>query len=160
MKPEAGKAKRKHRLRQKAPESRLTVQAGRLARKKGCESMTVNGINPAASLGELKLRHEAELAGQKTESAFSKALREKAGQESRVRFSRHAAARIAERSGELSQELLEDLNRAVETAREKGSRDTLILQGQNAFIVNVPNNVVVTMVSYQDMKETEVISRI
>lgn len=115
--------------------------------------MTVNGINPAASLGELKLQHEAGLAGQRTESAFSKALREKVNQESKVQFSRHAAARIAERSGGLSPELLENLNRAVETAREKGSRDTLILQGQNAFIVNVPNNVVVTMVSYQDMKE-------
>ena len=49
--------------------------------------------------------------------------------------------------------LLESLNRAVDTARQKGSKDTVILQGRDAYIVNVPNNIVVTMVPYQEMKE-------
>ncbi len=113
----------------------------------------VTGTNSMTSVGSLRLQHEKNLTAVKEESTFARQLREKTQQDGRVRFSRHAAARMAERSGEMSAEQLDGLNRAVETARQKGARDTLIIQGQNAFIVNVPNNVVVTMVSYQDMKE-------
>lgn len=115
--------------------------------------MTVNGIDSVTSLGQLKLQHGAGMTALKEESPFARALREKLDQNGQVRFSRHATARMEERGQEVSDELLDGLNRAVETARGKGSRETLILRGKDAFIVNVPNNVVVTMVPWQDMKE-------
>lgn len=41
----------------------------------------------------------------------------------------------------------------METARDKGARDTVIISRDDVFIVNIPHNVVVTMVPYQEMKE-------
>ena len=80
-------------------------------------------------------------------------LRDKLNQEGSVRFSRHAAERIAQRGADISEGLLENLNKAVETARDKGARDTVIISRDDVFIVNIPHNVVVTMVPYQEMKE-------
>jgi flagellar operon protein len=45
------------------------------------------------------------------------------------------------------------LEAAVEKARQKGSKDTLLLMGENAFIVNVKNNTVVTAMDRAMMKE-------
>ncbi len=114
----------------------------------------VNQINFMTSLGNLRLQHEAGLSPEGAQqNSFSELLTRRLNGENQVHFSRHAAQRVAQRGQEISPEMLDSLNRAVETARQKGSRDTLIIQGQNAFIVNIPNNTVVTMVSYQDMKE-------
>lgn len=113
----------------------------------------IEGWNSISGIGELRLKHDAELAQKKNGTAFADALREKLNQDSPVRFSRHAAERLAQRGSDVDDGLLESLNKAVETARDKGSRDTVIIRGKDAFIVNVPNNVVVTMVTYQDMKE-------
>lgn len=114
----------------------------------------IDGLNAASSIGELRLKHDAGMLGRKESgTSFTEALREKLNQDSTVRFSRHAAQRLAERGTDITDGLLDSLNKAVETARDKGSRDTVIIRGKDAFIVNIPNNVVVTMVSYQDMKE-------
>lgn len=113
----------------------------------------IEGINKASSIGELRLKHDAGMLEKKSGASFAESLRETLNQDSTVRFSRHAAQRLAERGADISDGLMDSLNKAVETARDKGSRDTVIIRGTDVFIVNVPNNVVVTMVSYQDMKE-------
>lgn len=114
----------------------------------------IDGLNAVSSIGELRLKHDAGMLGRKESgTSFAEALREKLNQDSTVRFSKHAAQRLAERGTDITDSLLDSLNKAVETARDKGSRDTVIIRGKDAFIVNIPNNVVVTMVSYQDMKE-------
>ena len=50
-------------------------------------------------------------------------------------------------------QLLGRLEHAVEEARRKGARDVAVIGSQGVFIVNVPNNVVVTTMTQDDMKD-------
>ena len=71
----------------------------------------------------------------------------------KVRFSKHAAARVEQRGIEVTDNLLNDLNQAVGKAREKGAKDVVVIGQQGAFIVNIPNNIVVTTMTSQEMKQ-------
>jgi flagellar operon protein len=62
----------------------------------------------------------------------------------KVKFSNHAMKRLEDRNILLSNDDLEELNLAVEQAEFKGSKDSLIMLNNNAFIVNIPNKTVVT----------------
>ncbi|RMD48031.1 MAG: flagellar protein [Ignavibacteria bacterium] len=61
-----------------------------------------------------------------------------------VKFSNHAMKRLEDRNISLNREDLELLNDAVQQAELKGSKDSLIMLNNNAFIVNIPNKTVVT----------------
>ena len=52
-----------------------------------------------------------------------------------------------ERGVDVSSEKLDRLNEGVRMAEEKGLREPLILLGTTAFVVNVKNNKVVTVVN-------------
>ena len=67
-------------------------------------------------------------------------------------FSKHAAKRLEERHIEMNQSLMDNLRDAVSEARKKGARDVAVIGRQGIFIVNVPNNVVVTTMAEDDMK--------
>ena len=45
------------------------------------------------------------------------------------------------------------LEHAVDEARKKGAKDLAVIGSQAVFVVNVPNNVVVTVMSREDMKD-------
>ena len=70
-----------------------------------------------------------------------------------LRFSRHASERMTQRGILMSTTMLEQLQSAVETAREKGARDVAVIGEKGIFIVNVPNNVVVTSMTNQELKD-------
>ena len=53
----------------------------------------------------------------------------------------------------MDNQLLGNLEQAVEGARLKGAKDVAVIGRQGVFIVNVPNNVVVTTMSADDMKD-------
>jgi flagellar operon protein len=61
-----------------------------------------------------------------------------------VVFTRHARARLASRGIELDADDLHDLGRAVDNLQKKGSRESLVLLGENAFIVGVADRKVIT----------------
>ena len=61
-----------------------------------------------------------------------------------LRFSKHALGRLSDRNIELNTEQLERLNDGARKAGQKGIRDSLVIVDQLAFIVNVPNQTVVT----------------
>ena len=68
----------------------------------------------------------------------------------RIKFSNHAVKRLEDRKLELSREDLLELNEAVSQAEEKGSKDSLIMLNNKAFIVNIPNKTVVTAMAVGD----------
>ncbi|MCI8517833.1 MAG: flagellar operon protein [Hungatella sp.] len=70
-----------------------------------------------------------------------------------LNFSKHAARRMNERGIAVDSQLMSNLEHAVEGARKKGARDVAIIGQQGVFIVNVPNNTVVTTMSQDDMRE-------
>ncbi len=75
--------------------------------------------------------------------SFQQVLSEKLGE---VQFSAHAQQRLKTRNIELSQTQLDRLSEGVNRADAKGSRESLVLMDQLAFVVSVPNRTVVTAV--------------
>lgn len=61
-----------------------------------------------------------------------------------LKFSKHAANRLVDRNISLSNDQIERLNGAKKMAEEKGIKESLVLVDSYAFIVNVPNNTVIT----------------
>ncbi len=61
-----------------------------------------------------------------------------------VNFSRHASARMRSRGVELPSEDLEALKGAFDKLQDRGARESLVLLGDNAFVVGVPSRTVIT----------------
>lgn len=71
----------------------------------------------------------------------------------KIKFSNHATKRLEARNIELTNDALDKLQTAFEKAEAKGSRDSLVLINDNAFIVNIPNRTVVTAMPVSDNME-------
>lgn len=70
-----------------------------------------------------------------------------------VRFSKHAAGRLAERNIELTRSQMDRLTQGARQAQQKGIRESLVLMDQMAFIVNIPSNTVVTAMNQADTQQ-------
>lgn len=76
-----------------------------------------------------------------------------AQQSSNLKFSKHAQKRIESRNIILSAQDMSNLDAAVQKARQKGAKDSLILMKDIALVVSVKNNTVITAVDEQSSKE-------
>lgn len=94
----------------------------------------------------IKPQNTADNRVSKSQISFQDVLLQKTlqGQSEELKFSKHAAGRLSDRGIELSDNQMERLNDGVRKAQQKGIRDSLVIVDQLAFIVNVPNNTVVT----------------
>ncbi len=70
-----------------------------------------------------------------------------------LKFSKHASIRLSDRNIELTKEQLERLNEGATKASEKGIKESLVIVDQLAFIVNVPNNTVITAMDQTQANE-------
>lgn len=84
--------------------------------------------------------------------SFKSVLSEMLRNNSEVSFSKHAVKRAVENNIEFTDESLNRLNEGVKMASEKKLEEPLILVGNTAFLVNIPNNTVITAVNSGDMK--------
>ena len=101
-------------------------------------------LNPAAEskpLGTLK--------GQSFEDIFKHKLEST----SELKFSKHASQRLDDRNIELTEEQSQRLEEGVQKASAKGITDSLVLVDTLAFIVNVPNQTVVTAMDQTESEE-------
>lgn len=96
---------------------------------------------PAGGISELKRKNHLEIVPQK-QNYFNKILTEEL---TSVKFSAHAQSRLMSRELMLSADDLIKLENSVEIARQKGANESLILINDNAFIVSVKNQTVVTV---------------
>ncbi len=71
----------------------------------------------------------------------------------RVSFSGHALKRLNDRNIELNDQVLQRLDEAIDRADSKGSRESLILDGDKAFVVNIQNRTVITAVDALELRE-------
>ncbi|WP_409340971.1 TIGR02530 family flagellar biosynthesis protein [Paenibacillus sp. MBLB4367] len=72
---------------------------------------------------------------------------------SMVKLSHHAEVRLQQRGIELKPEQMAKIETAVDKAAMKGSRESLIVYDNMAFIVNVKNRTIVTAMDSDSMKE-------
>lgn len=108
------------------------------------------GTNQAEDIRQLKLRSQA--AASQGTGSFGAVLQEELNRKSGLQFSKHATARVNQRGIEMADSFLGDLSQAVEKARMKGAKDVVVISDKGAFIVNVPNSMVVTTMSTGEMK--------
>lgn len=99
-------------------------------------------------------------AAKEATPSFSEILQNKAlqqnlltGRAEELKFSKHAAGRLADRNIELSTEQLERLNDGARKAGQKGIKDSLVIVDSLAFIVNIPNHTVVTAMDSTETNE-------
>jgi len=108
-------------------------------------------LNPIGSTYTQEKNKATEKSSTPTQSF--KDLLQKNLETSELNFSKHAQQRLEQRDIELNQDDLQKLNNAVRKAEAKGVDNTLILTAKGAFIVNVPNNTVITAMGQEDLKE-------
>lgn len=72
---------------------------------------------------------------------------------SELKFSKHAAMRLADRNISLTNEQNTRLESGVQRASEKGINESLVIVDSLAFIVNIPNKTVVTAMEQGETTE-------
>ena len=106
----------------------------------------INGVRipfmPAGGINELQKRPVVK-DQQKDNASFGKIFEEEFDN---LKFSAHAKARINSREIDFGQAEASRLNQAVDRAKAKGARESLILMDDKAFIVSVANRTVITAV--------------
>lgn len=70
-----------------------------------------------------------------------------------LRFSKHAAGRLADRNIELTSGQMERLCDGAKKAGEKGIQESLVVLDGLAFIVNIPNGTVVTAMNQAEAQD-------
>lgn len=88
-----------------------------------------------------------------TGNSFSEILNKQIDTDKELKFSKHAMERLSHRHINISPEKMEKLNSAVEKADLKGSKESLILMDDLAFVVSIKNRTVITAVDGNSMKD-------
>jgi flagellar operon protein len=70
-----------------------------------------------------------------------------------LKFSNHAIERMRSRGISFQPDEMKNIAAAIAKASAKGAKDTLVLAGENALIVSVKNQTVVTVMDRQAMKD-------
>jgi len=84
---------------------------------------------------------------------FRNLLEQTIARQNSVKFSSHAIDRLSSRNIILGNEDINRLNAAVNKAEEKGSRDTLILMNDTAFVVSIKNKTIITAITDDQMQD-------
>lgn len=97
---------------------------------------------------QLKEQYQVQTSGVKVQdvvegASFQDILKQKLGTES-LKFSKHASVRLEQRGINLTKNQMDRLEDGAKRAEQKGIKDSLVIVDQLAFIVNVPNNTVIT----------------
>ncbi len=84
---------------------------------------------------------------------FAQVLDEAKRQQGQLRFSAHALDRMTQRGIELTPNEMKRFENAVQTAADKGSRSSLVLLDEKAFVVSVANRTVITALDSEGLKD-------
>ncbi|MCR4955977.1 MAG: flagellar protein [Lachnospiraceae bacterium] len=84
---------------------------------------------------------------------FEEILKQKTESTKELKFSKHAENRLNDRNIQLSDSQLSRLNSGAMKAMEKGINESLVMVDSLAFIVNVPNNTVITAMDSTEANE-------
>jgi len=119
----------------------------------------INNINPNFTSIErvagtyLNPKVESRPLGNLDGASFEEIFKQKLQSGSEIKFSKHATQRLDERNIVLSEDQSQRLEEGVLKASEKGITDSLVLVDDLAFIVNVPNQTVVTAMDQTKSEE-------
>ena len=106
--------------------------------------------------GETQLKKKTEFPGQQEPSKFREIFDKEL---TKLKFSGHAQTRMNSRGINISEADLLRLDEAVSKAETKNAANPLVIMDDKAFIVNVPNKTVITVMNKDQMNE-QVITQI
>lgn len=69
------------------------------------------------------------------------------------KISNHAAKRLQDRNIMLSQKDMENINKGINMAKEKGAKDSVIFYKNIALITNIKNRTIITAIDKDSSKE-------
>ncbi len=72
---------------------------------------------------------------------------------SKLKFSNHAIKRLENRNIQLTDTDINRIQNAVQKAEMKGSKDSLVMMNNTAYIVNIPNKTVVTALPVEQSED-------
>jgi len=84
---------------------------------------------------------------------FSNILQEKLNEQTGVKFSKHAEARLKSRNIAISSEQMRQINEAVAKAEKKGVKESLLVMDNMALVVSIKNKTVITAVNSEELKD-------
>ena len=119
----------------------------------------VNNIGNNGEIQKLSQLQEAQKRQQSLSKApgtpsFKDVLENKVAQsESGIKFSSHAEKRLQSRDIEFTPKHMQQLSEAVQKAKEKGAKETLMIFDNFSLIVSVKNNTVITAMDNDGMRE-------
>jgi flagellar operon protein len=117
--------------------------------------MKVNSFNQNVHLLEIARRDHVQSS--QTNDAKVKSFKETFSREMadvrKINFSKHARQRLFSRGIRLSDDKLTQLSGAVDKAAQKGSRETLILDNDAAYVVSIPNRTVISAFDRATLQE-------
>jgi len=113
----------------------------------------INSVNNSPALPITPASGSSDAAGRTTagQLSFSQLIEQKLDADG-LKFSAHAQARLQSRNITLSTEDMVRLKQGVAQAASKGSRESLVLKDNVAFVVSITNNTVITAVDAQSMQ--------
>jgi len=109
----------------------------------------INGI----SVPFIPITHSNDVSSGKTQAgyeSFSSIFEQELG---KIKFSNHALKRLESRNIQLDDQDMNKIQDAVSKAEQKGSKDSLVMMNDTAFIVNIPNRTVVTAMPVNESSE-------
>nr|MBN2278334.1 hypothetical protein [candidate division Zixibacteria bacterium] len=117
--------------------------------------MKISDFNREVRLLEIANRGITEQANQSEEKAasFKTTFSEELSRSQGLSISKHAQQRLYSRGIELSDEKLSQLSQAIDKAALKGSKDTLILDDDAAYVASVPSRTIITAFSRASLQE-------
>lgn len=92
-------------------------------------------------------------AGNNDGQSFAEVLNRNMAAKGELKISQHAQERLQRRNIQLTGEDYTKIEKAVQTAKEKGSKDSLVLLDNFAFIVSVKNSTIVTAMERQEQAQ-------
>ena len=119
----------------------------------GTTGMRISGYQRPVDLIEIANRNQTAKAKESDNTSFKEMFSKELASSHNIAFSRHAHERMHSRGLELSDEKLNSIAGAIDKADAKGSRETLVLSDDAAFVVSVPNRTVITVFDRENLRE-------
>ena len=117
--------------------------------------MKVTDFNREDNLLEIVNKNKADQnqSVDKKAESFKETFSKEIARTNNVNFSKHAQQRLFSRGIEMTDQKLDQLSQAIDKAAGKGSKDTLILDDNAAYVASVPTRTIITAFSRTNLQE-------
>jgi flagellar operon protein len=106
----------------------------------------------------IEIANRKNTAAENVSPNFNNLLKSQLNDTGNIQFSKHAQARLHSRGIEINNERLNQLTEAINKADSKGSKETLVLADDSAYVVSVKNRTVITVFDRENLREGVVTS--